>query len=264
MASKRRIGKNTSVQNQPPSREVNDSFSNKPLEFPTFDTSRHYSPHIPSQSTPNLTYTSSPETLDPNQDPYLNKELHDVTLEDPVYRIPNNKFDEILRHTRAYLKSIDQIPILYQIPRSRTSHRRTQPYSENMTLYSIINDLIIDTISDIRQPKAAIAHFETKEDPELQNILNFPEVDSTFYNFPEVEIGGYGPPEPLETNPTCTNPPSPRPNFNFLANMAANKPWLAMDALAVLGAQHPLPKHPEKLLPKFDPDNDVTPKDHIK
>ena len=28
--------------------------------------------------------------------------------------------------------------------------------------------------------------------------------------------------------------------------------------------QHPMPKHPEKLLPKFDPDNDVTPKDHIK
>ena len=46
--------------------------------------------------------------------------------------------------------------------------------------------------------------------------------------------------------------------------MAANIPWLATDVVAVPGAQHPLPKHPEKLLPKFDPDNDVTPEDHIK
>ena len=46
--------------------------------------------------------------------------------------------------------------------------------------------------------------------------------------------------------------------------MAANRPWLAMDAIAVPGAQHPLPKHPEKLLPKSDPVNDITPEDHIK
>ena len=46
--------------------------------------------------------------------------------------------------------------------------------------------------------------------------------------------------------------------------MAANRPWLAADIIAVPGVQHPLPKHLEKLLPKFDPDNDVTPEDHIK
>ena len=37
-----------------------------------------------------------------------------------------------------------------------------------------------------------------------------------------------------------------------------------MDVIAVPDAQHPLPKHPEKLLPKFDPDHDVTLEDHIK
>jgi hypothetical protein len=46
--------------------------------------------------------------------------------------------------------------------------------------------------------------------------------------------------------------------------MSANRPWLVVYVVAVPGAQHPLPKHPEKLLPKFDPDNDITPKDHIK
>ena len=46
--------------------------------------------------------------------------------------------------------------------------------------------------------------------------------------------------------------------------MAANRPWLATDSIAVPGAQHPLPKHPEKILPKFDPGSNVTPEDHIK
>ena len=89
-------------------------------------------------------------------------------------------------------------------------------------------------------------------------------MDSTYQDFLETEVGGSRPPEPIENNPTCTNPPSPRPNFSFLATMTTNRPWLVVDVIAVLGAQHPLPKHPEKLLPKFDPDNDVTPKDHIR
>ena len=46
--------------------------------------------------------------------------------------------------------------------------------------------------------------------------------------------------------------------------MATNRPWLAMDAIAVHGAQDPLPKHLEKLLPKFDPVNDISLEHHIK
>ena len=68
MASKHSTRKNTSGQNQPPSREVKSSLSNKPLEFPTFDPSGRYSPHIPSHSTADLTYTSSLDTPNPNPD----------------------------------------------------------------------------------------------------------------------------------------------------------------------------------------------------
>ena len=46
--------------------------------------------------------------------------------------------------------------------------------------------------------------------------------------------------------------------------MASNRLWLAVDVIAVLEAEHPISKHLEKLLPKFDPDNDITPEDHIK
>jgi hypothetical protein len=46
--------------------------------------------------------------------------------------------------------------------------------------------------------------------------------------------------------------------------MAANCLWLTIDALAIPGASHPLLKYPEKLFPKFDPDKDALPEDHIK
>ena len=89
-------------------------------------------------------------------------------------------------------------------------------------------------------------------------------MDSTFHDFPKVEVGGSRTLKPPEIIPPFTNPLYPRPNFNFLATMSANRPLLATDAVVVPGAQHPLPKHPQKLLPKFDPDNDVTPENHIK
>jgi hypothetical protein len=43
-----------------------------------------------------------------------------------------------------------------------------------------------------------------------------------------------------------------------------NQPWLARDALALPGPIHNLPRHPKKLLPKFDPETSGLPKDHIK
>ena len=39
--------------------------------------------------------------------------------------------------------------------------------------------------------------------------------------------------------------------------MAANPWWLTINALSIAGPQNPLPKNPEKLVPKFDPDDDI-------
>ena len=141
-----------------------------------------------------------------------------------MFQISNNKVNQLCQHTRAYLQSISQILVIYQIPRAQTSHRRTKPYDENETLASSIDNLIIDTISKIREMLETIAHSENQEYLEFQNFLDFPEVDSTFHNFPEAEAGSSGPPEPPKINPPCTNPLYPRPNFNFLATMAANRP----------------------------------------
>jgi hypothetical protein len=87
-----------------------------------------------------------------------NEEIHGVTLEELAFLVPNNEVNQLCRHTCPYLKSISQVPAIYQIPRARSSQRRTRPYGENETLAATIDDVIIDTISEIRDPIATIEH----------------------------------------------------------------------------------------------------------
>ena len=126
-----------------------------------------------------------------------------------MYLIPKTKVNQICHHTQSYLKSLGQIPIIYQIPISRVSQRRTQLYGDDESLTSSIDDLIIDKILEIHQPIIDIAHFETFEDPEFQNLADFQEEDPTFFNFLETQAGGPGPLDPPETNPPLASIPSP-------------------------------------------------------
>jgi hypothetical protein len=88
-----------------------------------------------------------------------------------VFLVPNNEVNQLRRHTRAYPKSIGQIPTIYQIPRARSSQKRTRPYGENETLAATIDDLILDTISEIRDPIATIEH---QGETRFTNFLDFP------------------------------------------------------------------------------------------
>ncbi|CAF4379790.1 unnamed protein product, partial [Adineta steineri] len=179
------------------------------FDFISSQTIEGYPPDISIQSSLDPSYSSSPDI--PNQDSSSNKELQGVSSEEVLYRIPKTEVNQLRHHTRAYLKSLGQIPIIHQIPRSRFSQRRTQPYGDGETLTSNIDDLIIDTIFEIRQPIIDIAHSETFEDP-----WDF-QVDSTFFNFSETQAGGSRPPEPPETNHPLGSIPSPRLNFTFEA-----------------------------------------------
>ena len=165
-----------------------------------------------------------------------------------MYLVPNNKVNQLHRHTRAYLNSISQIPSVYQIARAWSSQKRTRPYGENETLTTTIGDLILDTISEIRDPIETIEH---QEDTEFPNFLDFLEGDSNFQDFPKAEEGDSRPPEPPKNKTTGATPTYPRPNFRLIATMAANRPWLAADVVAVPRAQHPLLKHPEKTFSKI-------------
>jgi hypothetical protein len=62
------------------------------------------------------------------------------------------------------------------------------------------------------------------------------------------------------------NPPSrpPTPTTPMANQNNPARPWLDQDIVAVPGPQHPLPKHPEKWLTKFDPDSKQIAEDHIK
>ena len=115
--------------NQPHSQEVKDSStaSNKsfkiPSNFISSQFTKRYPLENPTQPTLDPSHTSSSDI--PHQDSSSNEELRGVSSEEPLYLIPKNKVNLLCRHTRAYLKSLGQIPIIYQIPRSRFSQRRT-------------------------------------------------------------------------------------------------------------------------------------------
>jgi hypothetical protein len=83
------------------------------------------------------------------------------------------------------------------------------------------------------------------------------------------------PPSPPPSSPSSSggdsssdegNPPSrpPTPTTPMANQNNPARPWLDQDAVAVLRPQHPLPKHPEKWLTKFDPDSKQIAEDHIK
>ena len=132
MASRNHTEKRSTGPNQPHSREVehptidsNNTFE-VPFYFISSQTIEGYHPEIPIQPTTDPSYTSSPDI--PNQDSSSNEELQGVSFEEPLYLIPKTKVNQVHRNTQEYLKSLGQIPIIYQIPISRVSQRRTQPY----------------------------------------------------------------------------------------------------------------------------------------
>ena len=93
--------------------------------------------------------------------------------------------------------------------------------------------------------------------------MDFQEEDPTFLDFPKAQVGGYGSSKPPETNTPLSSFPSPWLNFTFGGSMEANPWWLTINALAIPGPHNPLPKHPKKLFPKFDPNDDILLEDHI-
>ena len=46
--------------------------------------------------------------------------------------------------------------------------------------------------------------------------------------------------------------------------MAAYKPWLTTNSITIPGHTHPFPKKPQKFLPKYDPDDDISLEHDIK
>ena len=114
MANRHNTKKSSTGPNQPHSREVEhpgiDSKNTLevPFDFSSSQTIEGYHPKIPIQPTLDLSYTSSPDI--PKQDSSSNKELQAVSSEEPLYLISKTEVNQLRHHTRAYLKSLGQIP----------------------------------------------------------------------------------------------------------------------------------------------------------
>ena len=122
MASRHSSEKSSTGPNQPHSQEVEHlAIDSKntfevPFDFISSQTIEGYHPEILIQPTLDPSYTYSPDI--PNQESSSDKELQGVSSEEPLYLISKTEVNQLRHHTRAYLKSLGQIPIIYQISRS--------------------------------------------------------------------------------------------------------------------------------------------------
>ena len=87
-----------------------------PFDFISSQSIERYPPNILIQPTLDPSYTSSLDI--PDQDSSSNEELQGVSSEKLLYHIPKTEFNQLHHHTQTYLKSLGQILIIYQIPRS--------------------------------------------------------------------------------------------------------------------------------------------------
>jgi hypothetical protein len=132
------------------------------------------------------------------------------------------------------------------------------------------------TLARIRQPSRPLNQplefSDIREQLESTNLTLNP-MDPDHILTPAV--GGSGiPPSPPPSSPSFSGeessdegssssqpstPPTPMANPKN-----PSRPWLDQYAVAIPGPQHPLPKHLEKWLPKFDSDSKKIVEDHIK
>ena len=124
MANRNNTEKSSIGPNQPHSWEVEHptidlkNTFDVPFDFISSQSLLRYPFDIPMQPTPDLSYTSSRDI--PHQYSSSNEELWGVSYEEPFYIIAKIEVNQLHRHTWAYLKSLGQIPIIYQTPRSRS------------------------------------------------------------------------------------------------------------------------------------------------
>jgi hypothetical protein len=177
-------------------------------------------------------------------------------------------------HTPIVTRSCSQDNIPPQTATNSTEDPQitVEPTTPNPTggdLQEIVCQSLLKTHSDLaslRQPNC-----QWGQPLEFSNIKEqLGDIDLTV-NSPDPNLnpaaGGSGiPPSPPPSSPSSSggdsssdegNPPShpSTPNSPMANQNNPTRPWLDQDVVAVPGAQHPLPKNPEKWLPKFDPDS---------
>lgn len=148
---------------------------------------------------------------------------HQLGLTPIDYDLPRQQWHN------TQLNGIDQDSTKTNISQSGTPCHQTRNVHRETTRTNTIRILI--PVGGFDEPPSP-----TKSPPDSPRLSSHSiYLDSEETNIAGVAPGGGG------------NPPNPQPNPPL--------PWLRTSTLVVPGVQHPLPKHPYKLLPKFNPHN---------
>ena len=150
--------KSSTCPNQPHSQEVKDSSTASkktfkvPFDFISSQFAKQYPHEILTKPTLDLSYTSSLDI--PHQYSSLSEELQGVSSKEPLYLNPKTKFNHLHRNTRAYIKSLGQIPIIYQIPRfhPKSSNHGILAFAHPIWKLKIVSEISRSRESMVRNP----------------------------------------------------------------------------------------------------------------
>jgi hypothetical protein len=162
------------------------------------------------------------------------------------YTLPHKELNEFIRIIRAYVRQIGALPLALLLPHRRQVRRPVVDILDQVFVYTL--EYLIDFfLTEIEHPlniipKTPVGNYSEPDDfsdeEEFKSELSVSESDDMEDN--------------NDHNKERGNPPK------------NNQPWLSIYALAIPRRVHNLPQHPEKLLPKFDPETSELPEDHIK
>jgi hypothetical protein len=168
------------------------------------------------------------------------------------YAIPHDEVNAFRRITRAYARQIGALPLALFLPHRKKTARPVVDTPDH-TFVHMVEDLVYFSLTEIDQPLSFIPETPLVTPP-----------TSTYSDVEDSESGGASSNSEnsdIESdNMGDNNEEVPEVNDQPVNN----HPWLARDSLALPGRLHHFPRHPEKLLPKFDPETSGLPEDHIK
>ena len=200
----------------------------------------------------NETFPTSQQPPEVSRSPFI-ETFRNILERDPVTSpftpAQSAQTLEESRHilTRAYANQLGISPIDYGLPRQQrhnsqltivtqdleitgnTPHHQVERHQRQITQTNTAKRLIAGGGFD--QPPSPLESPPDSPRPSDSGISSSSERSPMAGNVP---VGGGNPPP---------NPPNPQ------------LPWLRTAAVVVPGIQHPLPKHLDKLLPKFNPDD---------
>jgi hypothetical protein len=156
------------------------------------------------------------------------------------YALPHEEVNQFKRITRDNARRIGVFPFTPILPR-RKQHSRLVVSTPDEVFVHSVEDLIDFVITKIQEPLDLIP--ETPVD-DISKPNKFSEEEEFESNSKDME-GNNGHGEEREVP------------------LQYNQPWLAEDVVVVPGRVHNIPRHPEKLLPRYDPENLGLPEDHI-